>query len=82
MSLETGKRPPKTQNVDAQNTFTLEIAVGTRKLSRKTASNLQRGKYQNLIRGSLNDIFSLKERKAQCNKVLRHVTAYAFIQWA
>jgi bifunctional pyridoxal-dependent enzyme with beta-cystathionase and maltose regulon repressor activities len=39
--------------VDAQTTFTLEIAVGIRNFSRKTASNLQRGKYQDLIRGSL-----------------------------
>ena len=54
MSPETGKRPPETQNVDAQTTFTLEITVGMRKLSRKTASNLQCGKYQDLIRGSLN----------------------------
>jgi len=53
VSPETGKRPPETQNVDAQTTFTLEITVGMRKLSRKTASNLQCGKYQDLIRGSL-----------------------------
>jgi hypothetical protein len=53
VSPETGKRPPETQNVDAQTTFTLEIAVGIRNFSRKTASNLQRGKYQDLIRGSL-----------------------------
>jgi len=39
--------------VDAQTTFTLEIAVRARNLSRKRASNLQRGKYQDLIRGSL-----------------------------
>jgi hypothetical protein len=41
--------------VDAQTAFTLEIAVGIRNLSRKAASNLQRGKYQDLIRGSLSD---------------------------
>jgi hypothetical protein len=54
VSPETGKRTPETQNVDAQTAFTLEIAVGIRNLSRKAASNLQRGKYQDLIRGSLN----------------------------
>jgi hypothetical protein len=43
--------------VDAQTTFTLEIAVGIRNFSRKTASNLQRGKYQDLIRGSLDSLF-------------------------
>jgi len=53
VSPETGKRPPETQKVDAQTTFTPEIAAGMQKLSRKTASNLQRGKYQDLIRGSL-----------------------------
>jgi hypothetical protein len=53
VSPETGKRTPETQNVDAQTTFTLEITVGIRNLSRKTASNLQHGKYQDLIRGSL-----------------------------
>jgi hypothetical protein len=39
--------------VDAQSTFTLEIAVGMWNRSGKTASNLQHGKYQDLIRGSL-----------------------------
>lgn len=53
MSPETGKRPPETQNVDVQTTFILEIAVGIRNLSGETAYNLQRGKYQDLIRGSL-----------------------------
>src|ERR1019366_8874960 len=53
VSPETGKRPPETQNVDAQSTFTLEIAVGMWNRSGKTASNLQHGKYQDLIRGSL-----------------------------
>ena len=43
------------QNVDAQTTFTLEIAARMRNLSRKTASNLQHGKYQDLIRGSLTE---------------------------
>jgi hypothetical protein len=53
VSLGAGKRPPETQNADAQSTFTLEIAAGMRNRSRKTASNLQHGKYQDLIRGSL-----------------------------
>jgi hypothetical protein len=53
VSPETGKRPPETQNVDAQSTFTLEIAAEMRNRSGKTASNLQHGKYQDLIRGSL-----------------------------
>lgn len=52
MSPETGKRPPETQNVDVQTTFILEIDVGIPNLSRETAYNLQRGKYQDLIRSS------------------------------
>jgi hypothetical protein len=62
VSPEAGKWPPETQNVDAQSTFTLEIAVGIRNLSRKTASNLQRGKYQDLIRGSLKGKGTTKEK--------------------
>ena len=62
MHSEARKRPPETQNVDAQSTFTLEIAVGIRNLSRKTASNLQRGKYQDLIRGSLKGKGTTKEK--------------------
>jgi hypothetical protein len=62
VSPETGKRTPETQNVDAQTAFTLEIAVGIRNLSRKAASNLQRGKYQDLIRGSLKGKGTTKEK--------------------
>ena len=55
VSPGAGKRPTKTQNVDAQSTLPLEIAVGMRNRSRKTASNLQYGKYQDPIRSSLTD---------------------------
>src|SRR5208283_1706745 len=37
----------------AQSTFTPEIAARMRNRSSKTAPNLQHGKYQDLIRGSL-----------------------------
>jgi hypothetical protein len=54
--------------VDAQTTFTLEITVGMRKLSRKTASNLQCGKYQDLIRGSLDEqMFRYNNRATKDN---------------
>ncbi len=53
VSPGAGKRLPQTQNAVAQSTFTLEIAAGMRNCSRKTASNLQHGEYQDLIRGSI-----------------------------
>jgi hypothetical protein len=62
VSLRAGKRPPETQYTDAQSTFTLVIAAGMRNRSQKTASNLQHGKDQDLIRGSLMD-FLLAARK-------------------
>src|SRR5208283_2832027 len=40
----------------AQSTFTPEIAARMRNRSSKTAPNLQHGKYQDLIRGSLDSI--------------------------
>jgi hypothetical protein len=74
--------------VDAQTTFTLEITVGIRNLSRKTASNRQRGKYQNLIRGSLERRLERHEQNWQRAKgflaaasVLFAVIEVAFEVW-
>ena len=51
------------QNADAQSTITLEIAAWVRNRSRKSASNLQHRKYQDLIRGSLDQRNPFLQRK-------------------
>ena len=56
------------QNADAQSTITLEIAAWVRNRSRKSASNLQHRKYQDLIRGSLAHVSAITPAGAEVGK--------------
>jgi hypothetical protein len=55
-----------------QSTFALEIAAGMRNRSRKTASNLQHGKYQDLIRGSLIEGIKADQKNHDVDEVELH----------